>query len=163
MHLDTNHDGWVSYSEYMGINDRGSKLLPQERREQLAEFVKVTWESFMDPKAEGEGIEKKVHIDKIYKTNRTTPEMKEAIRRVLEILFSAVDKNADGYISLQEFQDFFVIFGIDPSFAPESFKKLDSNQDGLISHEEFMLGGMQFFTTDDDNPGKFFFGRLLDE
>ncbi len=64
-------------------------------------------------------------------------------------------------IDAGEYAKFFEILGLDPGMAPDSFKAIDTNNDGLLSLDEFKEAGLHFFTEQDDkSPTKVFFGPL---
>jgi hypothetical protein len=74
---------------------------------------------------------------------------RDANRKHLVALLSAVDKDGDGIISRDEFfsalqednvQDFMDALGIDPDNAAEVFMLLDSDNDGVVNVIEFVQG-----------------------
>ncbi len=74
------------------------------------------------------------------------------------VLFS----NADGQIDAGEYAQFFDIMGLDPKLADEAFKAIDTNNDGLLSLDEFKAAGLDFFMSKDEkSPSKVFWGPLV--
>ena len=64
-------------------------------------------------------------------------------------------------IDADEYGKFFEILGLDPKMAPDTFKAIDTNNDGLLSLDEFKEAGISFFTSQDDKcPTKVFWGPL---
>lgn len=81
----------------------------------------------------------------------------------LDHLFKETDLDGSGYISLDEFQDTlkkpkaqatFSALGIQPHQAFWVFHAFDSNQDGLLSHQEFMTGLFRLCGTDYEGNGQ---------
>ena len=80
----------------------------------------------------------------------------------LKLLFTAIDTNHDGVIQPKEHETYFSIFGLDTSTAKAAFEAIDSNHDGLISKDEFTAAAVEFYTSKEDTPTKFFFGPLVE-
>jgi len=80
----------------------------------------------------------------------------------MTLVFNTIDANNDGSIDQEELTVFFAIFGIDKNMARETFKALDVDNDGVISHDEFIAAGYDFFTGEDEsNPSQLFWGPLI--
>ncbi len=70
--------------------------------------------------------------------------------------------NGDNQIDAGEYALFFDIMGLDPKLAEEAFKAIDTNNDGLLSLDEFKAAGLDFFMSKDANsPSKVFWGPLV--
>ncbi len=90
------------------------------------------------------------------------PSLKDTLEGPLPLFFQAVDANNDGFISADEYGDFFRILGMDPAMAPASFSAIDTDNDGLLSQDEFTQAGSKFFISEDNNdPIRFFWGPLV--
>lgn len=64
-------------------------------------------------------------------------------------------------IDSDEYGKFFEILGLDPSMAPATFKAIDTNNDGLLSLDEFKEAGVKFFTEEgESSPTKVFWGPV---
>lgn len=82
-------------------------------------------------------------------------------REAMSVLFDAVDTDADGVISLKEFEVYFDAMGVGKKHAKASFNAIDSDSDGRISRDEFMSTALDFFnSTDPAHPSALFFGPL---
>jgi len=63
----------------------------------------------------------------------------------------------------KEFAVCFEILGVpDAAAAAESFKIIDVNRDGMITKEEYIKAGAEFFLSGEDLPTNIFFGPLVD-
>ncbi len=81
--------------------------------------------------------------------------------RLTDDLFSGFDSDKDGYISLMEYVDMFVAYGIEVRFSAKSFKKLDRNADEVISREELIAALKEYFFSDDPAAkGNYLFGFM---
>lgn len=75
-------------------------------------------------------------------------------------IFDNFDSNGDGYISLDEFIDLFVAYRIEVRYAAKAFRKIDLNNDDLISRGELISAVKEFFRSDDpEAPGNWLFGH----
>ena len=61
--------------------------------------------------------------------------------------------SGNAVISPQEFGVYFKIISIDESSTKASFVAIDSNHDGIISRDEFVAAGVDFFTGVDEASG----------
>ena len=87
----------------------------------------------------------------------------KGLKEILSQMFNVVDGNGDGVISPQEFRLYFKIMGIDESSAQISFDVIDTDSDGMITRDEFVVAGMDFFiSVDETSLGTLFFGPLVD-
>lgn len=118
------------------------------------------WDNFLS-KVGGTGINEATFIDAMKKLVGD-PALKETLQGPLPLFFQAVDANADGFISSDEYGIFFGIIGLDKNMAPASFQAIDTNNDGLLSQDEFVTAGTDFFLSDDPAcPTKLFWGPLV--
>jgi len=138
-----------------------SGKLPEEKSKDLFETLTAIWDKFLMNVAGGGGITKEMFIETMKKAVRD-PNLKSAVEGPLPLFFHAVDSNSDGFISEEEYGEFFKILGMDPNLAPASFKAIDTNNDGLLSEDEFRVSGTDFFLSEDQNcPTKYFWGPLV--
>ena len=84
-------------------------------------------------------------------------------REAMNVFFDAVDTDADGVISVKEFEVYFDAMGVGKKHAKASFASIDSDHDGKISRDEFVGTAIEFFnSTDPAHPSTLFFGPLAD-
>jgi Ca2+-binding EF-hand superfamily protein len=81
------------------------------------------------------------------------------VRDITRDIFNNFDNNGDGFISLDEYIDFFMAYRIEIRYSAKSYTKLDLNSDDLLSRQEMLSAVDQFFRSDDkDAPGNWLFG-----
>jgi Ca2+-binding EF-hand superfamily protein len=75
-------------------------------------------------------------------------------------IFDFFDHNHDGFITQDEYQLFFEIFGASKDHLDKCFNKLDSNGDNKVSRYEMLTAIEDFLTSDDHaSPGNWTFGN----
>jgi len=81
------------------------------------------------------------------------------INKIASEIFDFFDLDRDGFISLEEYIDFFMAYRIEIRFSARAFTRLDLNGDDLISREELLSAIREFFRSDDqDASGNWLFG-----
>jgi juvenile hormone diol kinase len=69
----------------------------------------------------------------------------------IKFIFDLFDTNADGQITLDEYEQFFDACGLDKAAAAGCFAKLDLNADGRLTRDEVVAADFEYSTSDDVN------------
>ena len=81
------------------------------------------------------------------------------VEAITDHLFTVFDTDEDGEIGPDEFADFYGVYGLGANLARTIFVELDTNGDGIISREELLEIGRQFYRSDDPrSAGNMLFG-----
>ncbi|CAH0548890.1 unnamed protein product [Brassicogethes aeneus] len=162
--LDVNKDGVISFDDFVLLADRFVDLghLSEKHTKEFKKVIKELWES---------------RWGEIYPYNLVTVEQyitdmhhilndKVLVKKVhgfLPYLFKALDKDASGVISVEEYKLFFNCLGLKELDAELAFRTIDSNGDGKITIKEFIKHGKDFFLTEDEERiSKYFWGPLIE-
>lgn len=139
--------------------------LNEQKQNDLRKCMTSMWNDYfcpMDANKDG-----KVTCDEL--TKHIQASLKDANKKknwqqIIPLVFEAIDADKDGVISKDEFNNYFKSLNInDKSMADQVFNEIDTNHDGALSSEEFSAFGEHFFTdTNEDDPSKIFFGKLVD-
>ncbi|MEM9338699.1 MAG: EF-hand domain-containing protein, partial [Bacteroidota bacterium] len=80
---------------------------------------------------------------------------------IFRYMFDFFDHNHDGFITKNEYQIFFEIFGVDKTYFDKSFSFLDKNRDEKISRYEILAAIEDFLMSDEEEAkGNWIFGNL---
>jgi Ca2+-binding EF-hand superfamily protein len=80
---------------------------------------------------------------------------------ITDRLFTVFDTDEDGEIGPDEFCDFYGVFGLGANLARSIFIELDQNQDGVISRDELLEIGREFYRGNDpEAPANLLFGPI---
>lgn len=83
---------------------------------------------------------------------------------IFNFMFDFFDQNRDGFISKQEYEDFYDIFGIDRAYCDKAFSLLDKTQSYKLSRYDLMNAVEEFFASNDPTlPGNWIFGNWESE
>ncbi|WP_370087112.1 EF-hand domain-containing protein [Ekhidna sp.] len=83
---------------------------------------------------------------------------------IFNFMFDFFDQNRDGFISKQEYDDFYDIFGIDRAFSDKAFSLLDKTKSYKLSRYDLMTAVEEFFASGDKTlPGNWIFGNWESE
>ncbi|CAH1801128.1 unnamed protein product [Owenia fusiformis] len=93
------------------------------------------------------------------------PENIEVFTKVLDYIsasiYQLIDTDRDKELSVDEFSEFFILFGIPEEFSLNAFESIDKNDSGDIDKEEFMKAFRDFWVGQKPGCGTFFLGRLF--
>ncbi len=164
--LDANGDGVITEEDFDAIADRFIEVggLDNQGAEALRSNLNAIWTNYWN--AADTDRDGRVTPDE-FVTSMThvvsAPELREKVGGPLPLFFKAIDANSDGEISATDYENFFKCIGIDPSLAEGSFNAIDSNGDGVLSEDEFVAAGEEFFLSEDVNaPTQNYWGPLVD-
>ncbi|NER34526.1 MAG: hypothetical protein F6J93_10960 [Oscillatoria sp. SIO1A7] len=74
-------------------------------------------------------------------------------------IFTCLDADGNGQISLAEYKQYFTALGLGEKVAEEAFVRLDEDGDDVLSLEEYIERSKEFHTSDDPNaPGNWLYG-----
>lgn len=79
----------------------------------------------------------------------------------VQLLFDAMDTDADERITLPEYRQYLEVCGVDPAGADEFFAHADLDRDGKITRAEMAHAFEEFLTSEEPGAvGNFLFGTL---
>ena len=123
------------------LGSRSPKVLVLKER-----FIQV-WKSLLN-KADTSG-DKQVSLtewlsyyDEVLKDKE---KYTKEVQSLMRLIFEVFDTDGDGNISQQEWAELFQVYNIHPAYAPLAFRRLDANQDGVLSKEEVLALIDDFF------------------
>ncbi len=160
--LDANNSGFIGkedaeiFAEKFA-NIRNAEVGSEIHKDLLLKWLYI-WENFWS-KADVDG-DGKVSEEFCQGVEQAVlnPDYKDPL---IEILFDIVDLDSDGYISEQEHRLFFSGFNLSAEKSAFVFSKLDTNQDGILSKQEFVSAKREFLTEKEPGAvGNWFWGEL---
>ena len=78
---------------------------------------------------------------------------------ITDRFFTVFDLDENDSIGVDEFSDFYGVFGLGVDLARTVFRELDANRDGVITRDELLEISRQFYRgTDIEAPGNVLFG-----
>lgn len=81
-------------------------------------------------------------------------------RAFINISIKTMDFSQDNQVSIEEFQKFYQIYGIDSKEANQAFFYLDLNKDGYLTTDELKTLLNEFFYSENpQSPGNWFWGN----
>ncbi|WP_055076458.1 EF-hand domain-containing protein [Pseudanabaena sp. 'Roaring Creek'] len=76
-------------------------------------------------------------------------------------LFSVIDTDGSGNLDRNEWVNFFRVYNIPVVYASETFKKIDRDDDGVLSMEEVLSTMHDFYFSNDPHiPANYMFGPI---
>ena len=145
---DANKSGTLSRADFMLILDRYKQQ--KNSTSQRLEKLTKTLSSFCDAlglKHESVQLSYSQSREKFLAIVKNWAE-KGLAKQYFGSMFSCLDVNGEGYISLDKWIMHYKAYGIDPAYAPATFDAIDTNNDGQISEEEFVAYHMEYFYSD---------------
>ena len=87
-----------------------------------------------------------------------------SIGTLSDLVFTTLDADDDGRITIDEQRKFFEAYGIDPDLADTVFPMWDTDENGFVSTAELAEVVRQFFySADPDSPGNWLFGPMFSD
>uniref|UniRef100_A0A1A9VCS6 EF-hand domain-containing protein n=1 Tax=Glossina austeni TaxID=7395 RepID=A0A1A9VCS6_GLOAU len=161
--LDINRDGVISFDDFGLLVKRFTDLghLSPAMSVEFLDVVRLTWEEQFGPITTYNLVAAEQFLtDMQHRLN--DKDLRKHLGRFLFYLFKAVDYDHTGHLDLDQYKLFFHCLGLGDENAAVSFAVIDKNGDGLISLNEFVHLGRQFFLTEDETKiSKFFWGPLI--
>ncbi|MBD2595605.1 EF-hand domain-containing protein [Nostoc spongiaeforme FACHB-130] len=161
--LDANNSGFIGKEDAEIFAERFTKILSAElgseiHKDLLLKWLDI-WEKFWS-KADLDG-DGKVSAEEFCQGIEQAVSNPDYNDPVIETLFDIVDLDSDGHISQPEHRLFFSVFDLDAEKSAFVFSKLDIDQDGILSKEEFVCAKRQFLTEKEPGAvGNWFWGSV---
>ena len=96
------------------------------------------------------------------KSQLMNPDLYQTLAKLAEKFFDAMDADHDGRIQIEELTTAFRILGVETNPALWTFKAIDTDGDGVINKDEYVISWVAFFTNMDENhPSKLLMGPLI--
>jgi Ca2+-binding EF-hand superfamily protein len=164
--FDQNQDGYITHDDlqqmtglFVGLPGGGSPENSQPMREAFEQWWSLLLAS---GDADADGRIGREEFIRIMTSSVTAPEnFEEVVIRIADAFIRIVDTTGDGSLNFNEYVQMYEGLGIDPKHSTESFRILDRNDTGTISHEEFRAAIVEFYLSDDENaPGNWLLGPI---
>lgn len=167
--LDLNKNGFLQLSDFTEISERIRQKLDYNDASSEHKFLVDTSVRFFHrlladiPHADNQVIKLQEWLeffDAEIISSREEDVLDEYVEMIIGFLFDLFDDNHDGYISVEEYADIFLIYGIDIKYSAKAFIKLDLNQDDKLSRYELLHAVETFLTSDErEEKGNWVFGN----
>lgn len=161
--LDLNKDGVISFDDFRILVDRFvylGHLLPHEQKE-FNEVVQSLWEERWGNVSPYNLVTTEQYLEDMHHIVNDK-QLRKKVHTFLPFLFKAVDRDNNGFITVEEFKLFFNCLGLPRDVAAISFSAVDENIDGRITLKEFVKTGRDFFLTENQkDASKMFWGPLV--
>ena len=146
---DTDKDGFITRSDFDIIIERYKEMgSSQAHLDKIREVFQKGYEAWglSDEKPQLTFEE----FREIYSTLLEKGTGASLYSEMFSNMFEQVDMNANGEISLKEWESHNKAFGISAVDAKASFEAMDQNHDGIISRQEFIDYHREYFFTAED-------------
>lgn len=171
--LDLNRNGLLQFNDFSDMAELVRVKLGFEERskdhKKIADKATRLFHQFLDDisPAEHQSISEAEWVD-FFQGKLGGKYDEDTIEEYQELIFQYVfdffDHNHDGFITKNEYQMFFEIFGADQEYFEKSFGLLDKNGDQKISRYEMLASIEEFLISDDPaSSGNWTFGNWESE
>ncbi|XP_067946887.1 sarcoplasmic calcium-binding protein-like [Watersipora subatra] len=148
---DADGDGVLTRADFEIFSNRMEEYCKRRgSRERTTGIFIYMWEHFVSPEepshigavTHDEFIEK--HFQARQKWDKN-PTISASLIATFGLLFDAIDSSGDGLITMDEYNDFYAIMGIDVTLAAEAFRRIDRKSTGHITRDEFLSTVMAYY------------------
>jgi Ca2+-binding EF-hand superfamily protein len=157
--MDVDGDGLLQESDFAALTARWIAIRGAGDDPRLTAIMMGWWHALLAA-ADRDG-DAKVTLDEVLLLIDRLGEMSDEVIGTAEAMFEAIDENADGRISSEEYNRLIEGWTGRRTGTDEIFPLLDLDGDGHISQEEFVRPWREFWSGDDpEAPGTWVFGRF---
>jgi Ca2+-binding EF-hand superfamily protein len=156
--MDSDNDGFLTEDDFVALTERWVAVRGVDE-ERLATIMMGWWTTLLA--ASDLNRDNKVTLDEILLVVDQLPTMPDAVTGTADVMFSAIDENADGLITADEYNHMIEAWNGTPTDTDTTFPLLDGDGDGRLSRSEFRELWYEFWAGDDASaPGTLVFGPL---
>jgi Ca2+-binding EF-hand superfamily protein len=160
MHIEG--DGFFAKRDFEYIAERCIELgkYDELRAKQMRRKLVQIWETFFGSDAVNDAVDQTTFVEAVRSHKHM---IKEAAQQFFSYWFDVVDTSGDGLIEKEEYGVMLSIIRItDFAEVCAAFRKIDTDSDGKISHDEFVHSAVEYFTTNDESlASRHLFGPLI--
>jgi len=160
--MDVDRDGFLTEADFQSLADRwtaSTDWAPGSDHHARLTGLMTGWWAVLA--ASDLDRDDRVTLDEVLAVNDGWDALAEANRDTANTMFDAIDDNADGRISAEEYRRLIEVWTGRDTDTDEIFPLLDTDGDGYLSRDEFATLWSQFWSGDDpDEPGTWVFGRF---
>ena len=166
MYHDLDGDGYLTEKDMAIWTQELAIMFPGEEKEVMEERQRRIWQKIIacgKTEKSGHGVTENMFIESMF-LMLTGQNSEASARERLQGIFDLMDLNKDGKLSKTEHRRWFEAMKcVDPNGAIVAFSAMDEDHDGVITREEYVKAGMEFFfnLADETKPSKHFFGPLV--
>ncbi|MFE8599045.1 EF-hand domain-containing protein [Archangium violaceum] len=164
--FDQNGDGWVTQDDIEKMAELFTALANEADQKNRSAMKRgfMNWWNLLLEARENKASEKigKQEFIRIMDAIVIAPKNFElAVGNIVEGLLGALDRDGNGSLSKEEYVRMYDALGIPPTTSTESFRRLDRDSDGEISHAEFHQALVEYYLSADPNaPGNWLLGPM---
>ncbi|WP_018686016.1 EF-hand domain-containing protein [Actinokineospora enzanensis] len=156
--MDHDGDQVLTESDFAALADRWTRVrgcAPDSADHHRLTTVMLGWWHTLRTAAAADHVT----LDDVLTVVDQLPAMPSAVAATAEAMFDAVDTNADGTISADEYRTMIEAWNGRPADTATTFARLDLDSDGHLSRAEFTTLWTQFWSGNDPtSPGTWIFG-----
>lgn len=157
--MDVDGDGFLEEADFAALTARWIAIRGAGDHTRLTAVMMGWWETLLA--TSDLDRDAKVTLDEVLLVIDRLADMPGAVIGTAEAMFEAIDEDADGRISAEEYRRLIEAWSGRPTDTDEIFPLLDLDGDGHVSKEEFIRLWTEFWSGDDpDSPGTWVFGRF---
>ncbi|MFJ9030968.1 EF-hand domain-containing protein [Streptomyces sp. NPDC102274] len=161
---DTDTDGYVDWTDYQRLIDRYLSAYKIDRKDRRAHALTAAYQMYwMELLRHADGNDR-LNKEQYHHANRATSvdtSRFNMVEGVPHAVFDVMDVDGDNTINKAEFQKYLDVWGVSDPDAMDTFMRLDTDGDGVISRHEFIRAVREFFYSPDlDAAGSLLFGHL---
>jgi Ca2+-binding EF-hand superfamily protein len=161
--MDVNGDGFLEQTDFEALTARWIAVRGVEPGSPAAAGLTAIMMGWWATLLAASDLDRdnKVTLDEVLLVVDRLGTMLDAVTGTANAMFEAIDENADGAISADEYRQLIQTWAGRDTGTDETFPLLDQDGDGFLSHAEFTALWTEFWAGDNPNsPGTLVFGPL---
>jgi len=170
--VDGNKDGYMVPEDWLAIGRNLAAVVGLEQGtmpyEGLIATIGTVWDNLApflsDPNKLTATLDEWLQFEDEMAVNCDDAWYDHYVTKIVQGVFDLLDPSGNGVLEENEYIDIMVCFRVEPRNGSAGFRRIDTNEDGMISRREFEQAVREFHQSDEpDSPGNWFFGPLPTE
>jgi hypothetical protein len=147
--LDLNGDGKVTWDDFDLMSQRFGTIgnATPDQVTNIHDVLLAMWNQYLAPAAAVGPITKEAYSAALEKQGKLA--IAQTVYAIYDQFFRVINTSGSGWISLEEFEVYYKVLGIDVAYAAPAFASMDTDGDGKVTEAEYQYAVYLFYCSNE--------------